>query len=309
MTGADTEVFHAGERALQAQAGMAERIARLGPQMIRDHMPEQHRAFFTLLPFIIIGSIDERHRPTASLLGAPPGFVSSPDPTTLRVDALPRGDDPLHHNLRADAPLALLGIQPHTRRRNRANGRVLVRDERGFALAVQQSFGNCPKYIHPREAVYIGAQPSRPALLSDGLDERHRALIRRADTFFLASAHPEAQAGRARAHGVDVSHRGGPPGFAHFSDDASFIIPDYRGNNLYNSLGNLQLNPAAGLLFIDVTNGDVLELEATAEAHAVAHPLAGSEHTGRVVRFVVERARLFSGASPLHFLSFDESLA
>src|SRR5688572_5098662 len=122
MSDSQTEAFHAGERALQARAGVAERLARLGPQVIRDHMPEQHRDFFALLPFIVVGSIDERHQPTASLLAAPPGFVSSPDPKTLRIDALAREDDPLHENLRPGAPLAVLGIQPHTRRRNRANG-------------------------------------------------------------------------------------------------------------------------------------------------------------------------------------------
>jgi uncharacterized protein len=293
-------IFHEGERALQQQAGVAERLARVGPQMIRDHLPEQHRSFFALLPFILIASVDERGQPTASLLAAPPGFVSSPDPSTLRIGALPRQDDPLHDNLRPGAPLGVLGIQPHTRRRNRANGNVREQDGGGFSLDVQQSFGNCPKYIHPREVTYAEAAGREPVIVSNGLGDRERALIRRADTFFLASAHPRALDG-ARAQGVDVSHRGGPRGFAHFTDDDSFIVPDYSGNNLYNSLGNLLLNRAAGLLLIDTDSRDVLQLEASTDILTGSHPFAGPEPTGRVVRFTVRRARLFPAASPLRF--------
>jgi predicted pyridoxine 5'-phosphate oxidase superfamily flavin-nucleotide-binding protein len=293
--------FHAGEVALQSEAGVAERMARLGAQMIRGYLPEQHRLFFPQLPFLVVGSVDARGQPTASLLSGEPGFVSSPDPHTLRIEALPRPGDPLTEALAEGAPLGLLGIQPHTARRNRANGRVLARDAAGFSLAVQQSFGNCPKYIVRREAIHVGASRSTPARVREGLDERQRAMVAAADTFFLASAHPEAAQGTLRAHGVDVSHRGGPPGFAAFIDDDTFAIPDFRGNDLYNTLGNLRLQPAAGLLFIDVAGGDVLQLEARAEVVAGAHPLDGAAASGRLVRFRVLRSREFRGASGLLF--------
>jgi uncharacterized protein len=291
--------FHAGEVELQREAGVAERMTRLGPQVIRDAMPEQHRNFFRLLPFIIVGSVDAGGQPTASLLSAPAGFVSSPDPTRLRIDALPLAGDPLERNLVAGAALGLLGIQPHTRRRNRVNGITLERDPSGFSVGVQQSFGNCPKYIHPREAMYVGG--SSGVTVSEGFGERERALVSAADTFFIASAHPEAAAARERSHGVDVSHRGGPPGFALFTDERTFIVPDYRGNNFYNTLGNLRLQPAAGLLFVDVQHGHVLQLHALTELLDGPHPAGGSEHTGRVVRFRVEHARFFPAASRLWF--------
>ena len=195
-TRAADPAFHAGEVELQRQAGVAERMARLGPQVVRDHLPEQHRRFFPLLPFVVIGSVDGRGQPTASLLSAPPGFVSSPDPGRLRVDALPHPSDPLEQNLRAGAPLALLGIQPHTRRRNRANGVVLERDAGGFSLGVRQSFGNCPKYIHRREVTYAGGDAGRDVTVAEGLGARERALVAAADTFFIASAHPGAAEGR-----------------------------------------------------------------------------------------------------------------
>lgn len=294
-------LFHAGEVALQREAGVAERMARIGPQVIRDHLPEQHRLFFPLLPFLVVGSVDARGQPQASLLSGEPGFVSSPDPRTLRVEALPRPGDPLAEPLHEGAPLGLLGIQPHTARRNRANGRVLARDASGFSLSVSQSFGNCPKYIVRREAFYVGASASIAPRVREGMGERERSIVAAADTFFLASAHPDAAAASERAHGVDVSHRGGPRGFAAFVEDDTFVIADFRGNDLYNTLGNLRLWPAAGLLFIDVDRGDVLQLEARAEAVMGTHPLSHPAASGRLVRFQVQRSRLFPAASGLLF--------
>jgi uncharacterized protein len=299
--------FHAGEVELQREVGVAERMARIGPQVIRDHLQEQHRAFFELLPFVIVGSVDAEGQPTASLLAAPPGFVSSPDPTRLRFDALPSRGDPLLDNLVPGAALGVLGIQPHTRRRNRANGVVLSRDGAGFELGVQQSFGNCPKYIHPREAVYVGSAWRGERSTRERLGDRERELMARADTFFLASAHPGAVYLSHGSRGVDVSHRGGPPGFVSFTGDASFMIPDFKGNNFFNTLGNLRLSTRAGLLFMDFVSGDVLQVDANAEVRAESHPLAGEQGTGRVVHFDVQRARWFPRMSPLRFLRADDT--
>jgi predicted pyridoxine 5'-phosphate oxidase superfamily flavin-nucleotide-binding protein len=295
--------FHAGEVALQSEAGLAERLARVGPQMIRDYLPEQHRQFFPLLPFVVVGSSDEAGQPTSSLLSAPPGFVFSPEPEILRVEALPLEGDPLESNLRPGAPLGLLGIQAHTRRRNRVNGSVIERDGRGFALRVGQSFGNCPKYIQPRQAFFAGPRLSAAVRVTERLDAGQRALIASADMFFIASAHPEAASHPRRAHGVDVSHRGGPPGFVAFTGDDRFVFPDYRGNNLYMTLGNLRLQPRAGLLFQDLEHGDLLQIDARTELITGPHPQPGPDDTGRLLCCHVERVRCFSGAAALRFLA------
>lgn len=294
--------FHAGELAWQAELGVAERVARLGPQLIRGQLPAQHRAFFALLPFVIVGSLDAQAQPTASLLAGPPGFAWSPDPGTLRIAAQPLAGDPLVLNLRKGAPLGLLGIQPHTRRRNRANGRVVTLAAGGFSLAVAQSFGNCPRFIQAREAFFAGCVPPQGVLQASALGERERALVASADTFFIASGHPAAAALRApAAQGVDVSHRGGPVGFALFTHDDTFVVPDYHGNNLFNTLGNLRLNPRAGLLFIERAQGHLLQLEVSVDTVQGAHPHAGPEPSGRNLRFRVLRSRLFPSASPLRF--------
>jgi predicted pyridoxine 5'-phosphate oxidase superfamily flavin-nucleotide-binding protein len=294
-------IFHAGEVALQNQAGVAERMARVAPQAIREHMPEQHRAFFPTLPFVIVGSVDEHGQPTASLLAAPPGFAWSPDPRTLRLDTLPFTGDPLAQNLRTGAPLGLLGMRAHERRRNRVNGNVIDQDHVGFSLGVRQSFGNCPKYIHAREAFYVGTPPAPAPEEAAPLAARERALVVAADTFFIASAHPAALTSSVPSEGVDVSHRGGPAGFAAFTDDETFVIADYRGNDLYMTLGNLQLSSLAGLLFIDRQSGDLLQLEATTDVIEGTHPQPTIADTGRLVRFRVQRARRFPATSPLRF--------
>lgn len=79
--------FHAGERAVQARVGVQERLAELGPRVIRNFMPEQHRDFFSQLPFVILGTVDADGQPWASALAQPPGFIRSPDPQHLGASA------------------------------------------------------------------------------------------------------------------------------------------------------------------------------------------------------------------------------
>jgi predicted pyridoxine 5'-phosphate oxidase superfamily flavin-nucleotide-binding protein len=277
--------FHDGEQALQRREGSWERMAQAGPRVIRDHMPDQHREFFALLPFLLAGSVDAAGQPWASVLAGPVGFAHSPAPTALRIDALPEPADPLAGALRGGMPIGLLGIQPHTRRRNRMNGSVAVLDEDGFTVEVGQSFGNCPKYIQPREPHYAPPSGERPPPETlRGLDEEATRLVRAADTFYIATAHPGA--GSAPAFGVDVSHRGGPAGFVRAQGD-TLAVPDYVGNGFFNTLGNLELEPRCGLLFIDPATGDLLQLAARGLLDWRDAPLGPMPFTPRSLRFEV----------------------
>jgi predicted pyridoxine 5'-phosphate oxidase superfamily flavin-nucleotide-binding protein len=263
--------WHAGERAMQQAVGVAERMAPVGRRVIRDYMPQQHREFFPQLPFLIVGSVDAAGQPTASILAAPPGFISSPDERTLHIAAQSLPDDPLATNLHVGASLGVLGIEPHTRRRNRANGSVFAINAHGITLAVQQSFGNCPKYIQARKPVFDAARVPGAARISAGLD---------------AAA---AQGSEARAHGVDVSHRGGKPGFVRVDGDV-LTVPDFRGNFFFNTLGNLLVHPQAGLLFIDFESGDLLQLDAHAEVITQGAELESFFGAERLLRLQVTRA-------------------
>ncbi|MDF3241082.1 pyridoxamine 5'-phosphate oxidase family protein [Pseudomonas veronii] len=246
--------WHAGERQMQASAGAAERMDMIGAKVIRDHLLEQHRGFYPLLPYLMLGVVDAHGMPWATMIEGAPGFAHSPDPHTLQIDSLPGSGDPARSALQPGAAVGLLGIDLDTRRRNRLNGRVGALDAEGFAVDVVQSFGNCPKYIQLRPVDGIARQPGGVAERSNRLDDAARAMIRNADTFFVAS-YVDIDGERS----VDVSHRGGNRGFVRVEGDV-LTIPDFAGNLFFNTLGNLHANPVAGLLFIDFASGDVMHL-------------------------------------------------
>ncbi|HEY9095789.1 MAG TPA: pyridoxamine 5'-phosphate oxidase family protein [Hydrogenophaga sp.] len=292
--------FHSGERALQARVGMQARMAQVGPLVMREHMPEQHRAFFPLLPFAVLGSVDAAGQPWASLLAGAPGFMSSPDSTHLTVRAQPLPHDPLVTTLRDGAPLGVLGIQPQTRRRNRMNGVAHLHDG-GFTMEVAQSFGNCPKYIQAREAAWWADAPAgQIAHEGTELDEASRAAIRAADTFFIATAHPHAGSSAERRHGVDVSHRGGAPGFVKVQGNR-LTVPDFAGNQFFNTLGNVALHALAGLLFVDFHTGDRLYLAACGNVVWEGAELASFEGAQRLLRLEVTHVRRVQGGLPLRW--------
>lgn len=247
--------WHAGERALQERAGVADRMADVGARVLRDFMPDQHREFFAQLPFLLAATLDGDGYPAASVLAGPPGFARSPEPRLLRVDA------PCAEGVREGDPVALLGLEAHTGRRNRMNGWIVAPDHAGFSVRVGQSFGNCPKYIHPREAIHApAALPADPR----PWETADLEMVAAADTFFIATAHPGAREGNDPARGLDISHRGGPAGFVQVRDGA-LLVPDFTGNSFFNTLGNLQLEPRCALLFIDYRTGERLHLRARGE--------------------------------------------
>ncbi len=290
--------FNADERAAQLRAGL--RTGRTAP--IRPFMPEQHRAFFQFLPCLFTATPDARGWPMASVLAGPPGFVTSPDSVTLRLAALPRPGDPAAPGFTEGREIGLLGIDLATRRRNRANGRILGRDE-GLTVRIAQSFGNCPQYIQTR-AVAAGSTDATagqfPAAILSGLDEAARDLIESADTFFVAS---RARSELGAEGGFDMSHRGGRPGFVGIQGD-TLVIPDFRGNGFFNTLGNLLGDPRAGLLFIDFNNGEALQLQGTVtiDWNGGESGPAGAE---RLWRVTVERAWRTPSAFPYR-LNFGE---
>ena len=264
---ADGSPFHSGEQAMQSRVGSRDRVEESGRRFIRDYMPDQHRQFFAQLPLFLVATVDEQGRPWASPLVGSPGFLRSPEPHLLHVAARPLCGDPLNETLRDGAAVGGLGIEFHTRRRNRVNGTVTLDPDRaGFTIRVTQSFGNCPQYINARQCSVLSSpschNQSYPAQRRNRLDVAACALITRADTFFIASYYTGSDDQR---HGADVSHRGGRPGFVQIKDNGTLLFPDYRGNFLFNTLGNILVNPRCGLLFLDFDSGDALYLTGKGE--------------------------------------------
>jgi predicted pyridoxine 5'-phosphate oxidase superfamily flavin-nucleotide-binding protein len=256
-----TSPFHAGEQTIQSRAGVRDRIELRGRAVIRDYMPEQHRAFFAALPFLVVGLADQNGHPWATTLSGPPGFMNSPEANRLAIKAWPGPGDPLHSCIRDGAPVGGLGIELSTRRRNRINGRIadcIVGE--GFSIRVQQSFGNCPKYIQARnERPQLRSTPAPESRMASHLGDDEVSFIAAADTFFIASRSAQLEQEES-SQGLDVSHRGGRPGFVRVVSPNELWFPDFSGNLLFNTLGNLEADARAGLLFTDFQSGRMLHV-------------------------------------------------
>ena len=293
--------WHAGEQALHLEAGVAQRMAEIGPRALREHMPLQHRAFYAELPLLFTGLVDEDGQPWASLVAGPLGFVSSPTPQRLHIAAQPLAGDPAAALWQEGAPVALLGLQAETGRRNRANGRIVRAGSEGLEVRVEQSFGNCPRFIHPREALYVTEGAPAQVFASERLDAASARLVAAADTFFIASAHPQAVLAQEPSAGVDVSHRGGPAGFVRLQADGTLLVPDYAGNMFFNTLGNLRLEPRCGLLFIDFATGERLHLACRAAVLPQPPDAAQWPGAARLLRFGLRAAVRVEGGLPLRW--------
>lgn len=300
--GAEISPFHAGELAVQLRAGVASEADSAGRRGIRRYMPDQHRQFFAELPFMVFGGVDAEGQPWATVRAGSPGFVSAPNARTLRIDGGELPGDPLAGRWEQGAMVGGLGLQPHTRRRNRINGVVQSLEEGALTLEVLQSFGNCAKYIQSRTPSLVVREAgwsAMPPEIATHLSDEDRRFLAGADTFFIASANLADAAGLAR--GVDVSHRGGAPGFVRVDDANTLTTPDFSGNRFFNTIGNLSEDPRAGLLFIDFVSGDLLYVAARAEIVWEGDELAAFEGAQRLVRFHVQEVRRNRGVLPFRW--------
>lgn len=288
--------FHEGEEEAQARVGRAAETAALGRRMIRDHVDPRLAPFYAGLPMLPIAAMDAEGRILPSILFGPPGFVSLPEPRRLRVAARPDPRDPLAGALAEGMAIGAIGVDLATRRRNRVNGALAALEADGLSIAVRQAFGNCPKYIQLRAPAPRPGEGA-PARESDRLSPRGREIVAASDLFFLGSGVPGAGDGA----GADMSHRGGRPGFVRIEGEQGLAFPDYPGNNLFNSLGNLAVNPQAGLAFLDAASGDALLLRGRAAVDWSAEARAGVPGAERLVRFEVASETLLPAAAPLSF--------
>ncbi|MGK0440775.1 MAG: ferredoxin-NADP reductase [Pseudohongiellaceae bacterium] len=293
--------FHRGEQAIQQQLGVREKMERFGNHVIRDHMPEQHREFYQQLPFIFAGHADAQGWPWASILFNEPGFIQSPDNKTLTINAHPVVGDPLATMLLPGTRLGLLGIELPTRRRNRLAAHIIETSDQQINVQVDQSFGNCPQYIQSRELERVDDKTlPMPAVKElQKLNARAGALIANSDTFFVAS-YVSNNTGEA-SEGADVSHRGGRPGFIRVDSDSTLTIPDYLGNNHFNTFGNITENARAGLLFLDFERGHLLTLTGTVDILWDSPDTEHFEGAERLWQFHIDHGRWIENGLPLRW--------
>lgn len=292
--------WHAGELQLQRHAGVVEQMDPIGRRVLRTFMLDQHREFYSLLPFIVIGSVDRDGMPWVTIRSGRPGFLHSPDPLTLDINAASDPDDPAEAGIIDGEPIGLVGVDLITRRRNRLNGTVIRSGNERFSVSVGQSFGNCPRYIQNRQFSFVRdpALPRRSeVLVSNGLDADARGLITAADTLFVASYVEREGEGRQ----VDVSHRGGRRGFVRVDADGGLTIPDFNGNQFFNTLGNFIINSRAGLLFVDHETGDMLQITGRVDVILDSPEIAAFEGAERLWHVMPEKVVMRKDALPLRW--------
>lgn len=303
-TGWDLErsPFHRGEIEIQERVGVREKIEAQGRRAVRRYLTSEHRAFFLQLPYVFMASVDAQGRPWASMLVGDPGFVNATDNVTVTVRARPLYADPLNQALAQGAEIAVLGVQFHTRRRNRMIGTVGSLTPDGFTIDIRQTLGICPQYIQDREIIFdrdpLAPEP-RPVHRSDRLDAAAKAIIAKADTYLVASVAPRE--GDGVATGADVSHRGGRPGFVRVDDDSTLTAPEFVGNFIFNTLGNWQIDNHAGLMFIDFDSGDMVYIAARAEViwdGPEVHAFTGAQ---RLIRYHINELIRVEASLPGRF--------
>ncbi|MDJ0785383.1 MAG: pyridoxamine 5'-phosphate oxidase family protein [Myxococcota bacterium] len=298
-----TSPFHAGEKQVQARLGVSE-IEDWARKIVRPYLPDEHRAFHTALPFLVAAARDGQGRPWATLLVGDEGFVTSPDDRSLVIEAQPGEGDALEGALTPGADLGLLGIEFATRRRNRLNGRIAA-DAKALVFQVDQTFGNCPQYIHERDWRRVTDEPGA-ARRATTLSESQQEWIRSADTFFIASGYRGE--GESPTFGMDASHRGGDPGFVRIEGDGRLVFPDYAGNNHFNTIGNMLLDPRAGYLFIDFETGSLLQITGHTRIDWDSEAVASFPGARRLVVLDVEEVVEVPGAIPLRFDASADSV-
>ncbi|HEY8021514.1 MAG TPA: pyridoxamine 5'-phosphate oxidase family protein, partial [Thermoanaerobaculia bacterium] len=280
----------------QERAGVADEASRVG-RIVGGRLSANVARFLAERDLAVMGAADAAGRVWASPLAGPPGFLTPIAEDVVRVAVSPPSEDPLAAALAADGTaVGMLAIDLATRRRLRVNGRARAipawEGLGGFDVETREVYGNCQQYIHARESRHAedgitGSAPSSLLPHGNALSADQRRWIETADTLFIASLHPE--------RGADASHRGGRPGFVRVVDASTLELPDYPGNRMFNTLGNLAAHPAAGLLFLDFADGSVLQLTGEATILWDAASLGAWPGAERAVRFhvaeVVERRR------------------
>lgn len=298
-------LYHEGELVVQERAQEA-RVAERNGAVIASSIMRGAHAFIRQQPMAVLASQDPDGNLWASTLFGNAGFLDpASDGRSLRI-SLSQADrqpaDPLWRSLTSNPQIGMLVIELGSRRRIRINGRASLHAG-NVTVEVEEAYPNCPKYIQRRHVHRLVAGlpfAEEEAQHGVALDAERAGLIRLADTFFVATAHP--------SRGADASHRGGHAGFVKVLDGVTLRIPDYRGNSMFNTLGNLAVNPAAGLAFVDFDHRWVLQLTGTAEILWDQADAAGeSGGTGRFWEFHVKQwlETQLPGSIASEFLDFS----
>lgn len=283
-------VPHEGEQTVQARAG--EGGPGWGSPMFSAEIPPGFARFMAAQHLAAISGADAGGAVWCTVLSNAPGFIDPVDNRTISLPA-PSELDPLSAAFDDENDIGMVVMSPETARRVRVNGRARRHGDR-LVLRTEQVLGNCPKYLQVRSIVAVdGEYRPGPAVRSGELSTDQIEWVRSADTFFIGSLSPR--------HGADASHRGGPPGFVSVTSPTTLSWPDYVGNSFYMTLGNVELQPRAGLAFLDWSTGATLQLTGRCRVDWDVPPDRLPAGALRVIEFRIESAIHIASANPVRW--------
>ncbi|SPQ23244.1 fa29c04e-5179-4387-8aa8-340c7f20a08f [Thermothielavioides terrestris] len=315
----DSNGYHPGELAVHRLLKVPT-SARRNPTA--PGLPPHYVHRVIVSPLLAVGTLDEQGRPWTSIWGGERGFARPVARDILGMQSLvDKKNDPVVEAFLGRAAdgevlqpeggivMSALSIDLENRDRVKLAGRMAVGTvaeqpantalgEIQLAMHVQESLGNCPKYLNKKT---IRAHFPSPRLVSSSLPlpPEALALIEKADLFFLSSTNGQT---------MDTNHRGGPAGFVRvlnnsFPEDGTgdgvvLVFPEYSGNRLYQTLGNLHTNPRLGVVIPDFETSDVLYL--TGETELLIGPSAATimPHANLAVKLTVHAARFVKDGLP-----------
>ncbi|MEU8247923.1 pyridoxamine 5'-phosphate oxidase family protein [Nonomuraea sp. NPDC048916] len=280
-------MFHEGERAVRRRAGLT--VDGWGSAGVGNVIPPVAAEFLSRQPMMVIAAAGDSGAVWASVLTGPPGFITTPDDRTIIADGLPGDGDPLAGRFATERDIGMLAIEPASRRRMRVNGRARMDGDR-LSVRTEQVYSNCPKYIQTRTVTEDAHPVNRTAHVTREPTPAQRRWITAADTFFIAT--------QVAGLGADASHRGGNPGFVTLTGDRRLTWPDYTGNSMYMTLGNLDLDPRCGLLFLDWEAGHTMQLTGRARVDWDPDRAATVPGAHRLVDFDIEQVVQVTDALP-----------
>lgn len=294
----DPPVFHEGETFIHRSINDESRIAELGHYVIQDHMHDQHREFFAELSWVHLSAIDSDGHPWAFTRIGDPGFMSSPDNKTLVIESEPLKGEPQDLKLSEHSKISVVAVKFSTLQRIRLNATISRASEGQLFLRVDQSYGNCPKYIQKRAVVSSNTFSDVTLSRHQSFDKIDTEILQRADTLFIASR--AEQLNDDPRSGVDINHRGGHPGFISIVDHNTLLIPDYSGNNFFNTFGNILMDSRIGVQVVDFATGTLLNLQGRGQITSIDASKLKLPDTGRRLKVTVNTIVRSSAVFPYH---------
>ena len=246
---------------------------------------KNHDAFLAAQSFAVVSSImDDGQVWVMSIFGKEGDITALLESQILISPASIPKHDVLHSAIQLPGtPLSMLGIDLMKRNHHRINGATTISkcDATGLHFQVWDYSPNCPKYINRREIIPSTTPMNKAAIREEHtiLTKSDRDFVQSIDTLWIGSYAPNA--------GANVNYRGGTPGFIRVTSDSSIEWPEYRGNGMFYTSGNLDVNDRAGVTLVDFDTGSMIQMT----SHVAVDWHFNGEYEGatRLIKFQLKK--------------------